>query len=342
MIGLKQRAEFSLIKFLKTVNGLRRGVSDQPIQSIGIVSQKLTGGLGQDCEILKHLLKGEGLTVTHHLASTRSWQQTVMGRQVADLIIHIEYIHRRWVNSAPKNILVPNQEWILGRNRILFPLMDRIACKTRHAVELFEGCGSEVQFMGFRTESRNIEGSERDPAQYLHIAGLSPLKGTECLLEVWARHPEWPKLTVVTRLPVSSDAKSATNIEIIDQHLPQSDLKTLQNLSATHICTSLSEGFGHYILEALSTGALVLTTDAPPMNELITDGSGIRVSFQNSAPRMQGYDFFVDPTDLERKIQVAIDLSSSERDSYSSAAKARYTEICDEFECNWREVLLSF
>lgn len=39
-----------------------------------------------------------------------------------------------------------------------------------------------------------------------------------------------------------------------------------------HVCASEREGFGHYINEARAAGALVVSTDHPPMNELITPG----------------------------------------------------------------------
>jgi glycosyltransferase involved in cell wall biosynthesis len=54
-------------------------------------------------------------------------------------------------------------------------------------------------------------------------------------------------------------------------------LKDLQNKAFIHICPSCYEGFGHYINEALSVGAVVVTTDADPMREFVQNGNGFLV-----------------------------------------------------------------
>ncbi|MES2199112.1 MAG: glycosyltransferase [Chlamydiota bacterium] len=63
----------------------------------------------------------------------------------------------------------------------------------------------------------------------------------------------------------------------------QEDLRKIQNKTGIHLCPSEVEGFGHCIFEALSTGAVVITTDAPPMNEFIKDPRCL-VPFSHSAP----------------------------------------------------------
>ena len=54
--------------------------------------------------------------------------------------------------------------------------------------------------------------------------------------------------------------------------MPREDLLILMNACQYHLCPSEYEGFGHYINEARSTGALIISTDAAPMNELVKNG----------------------------------------------------------------------
>ena len=57
----------------------------------------------------------------------------------------------------------------------------------------------------------------------------------------------------------------ARNIDAHMGYLSDQELRTLQNQSAFHLCLSLTEGWGHYIGEALGVGAVTMTVDAPPM-----------------------------------------------------------------------------
>jgi glycosyltransferase involved in cell wall biosynthesis len=54
------------------------------------------------------------------------------------------------------------------------------------------------------------------------------------------------------------------------QLLAPAQLRQLQTDTPVHICPSQSEGWGHTINEARAVGALVLTTDYPPMNEFVS------------------------------------------------------------------------
>jgi hypothetical protein len=61
-----------------------------------------------------------------------------------------------------------------------------------------------------------------------------------------------------------------TNITIYEK-IPDELYNHLIKTSGISICCSANEGFGHYLNEAKYYGTIPLTTNAPPMNELITD-----------------------------------------------------------------------
>ncbi|GLE06529.1 hypothetical protein PINS_up015855 [Pythium insidiosum] len=57
--------------------------------------------------------------------------------------------------------------------------------------------------------------------------------------------------------------------------------------AAYFLCPSVMEGYGHYINQARAAGGLILAPDTPPMNELVTEDSGVLISSQPTAHKEQ-------------------------------------------------------
>ena len=131
----------------------------------------------------------------------------------------------------------------------------------------------------------------RDFSQVLHVKGKSGLKHSRQVLECWATHPSWPLLTVVGDVPWGERETQAvinlTNVFITPRPHPPSEpggppaseklatfdeLRLLLNGIGVHLCPSEREGFGHYLNEARAVSAYVVTTDHPPMNEMVSQG----------------------------------------------------------------------
>ncbi|KAI9338757.1 hypothetical protein BDR26DRAFT_404878 [Obelidium mucronatum] len=123
-----------------------------------------------------------------------------------------------------------------------------------------------------------------DYNRFFHSYGSSGRKNTPALIECWKRHPTWPRLTVVGNKEASDfgfndDSNPVPGNMRIHSRLPIRELRDLQMRNGVHLCPSQMEGYGHYINEARSLGALVVTTDAPPMNEMVMDGvNGILIN----------------------------------------------------------------
>jgi len=92
------------------------------------------------------------------------------------------------------------------------------------------------------------------------------------------------------------------NVQVIREFIEDVELRRLQAVCGFHLCPSAAEGFGHTIVEGLSTGAVVLTTDAPPMNELVSSDRGVLVPWTTSEPMCAGQRFLVDEERLEEQI----------------------------------------
>src|SRR5690606_1726561 len=219
-----------------------------------------------------------------------------------DVLIFLERIHFPSLLLAKQCVLIPNQEWFPLRERYALKSMDAILCKTAHALSIFSRENASSYFIGFESRDRKKNELEQNYSAYLHVAGKSRQKGTETLLRVWQRHPEWPQLTVLylRELPFQINSR---NILLTLSLVPDDELVTLQNTHGVQLCLSEVEGFGHYIAEAMSCEALVITTDAPPMNELIQPGHGVLVPYSRTAKQHLGHTFFVDESLLELELE---------------------------------------
>jgi glycosyltransferase involved in cell wall biosynthesis len=251
-------------------------------------------GLSRDLDLLAGALRACGCEVTQHPCErgdrrrrrsllTRLAMQLRRRRGPAahppfDVNVMLEHIWPQFVQQARLNVLVPNPEWTDRRDLGMLRVADRVWVKTAAAEQLFAERGCRVLKIGFDSEDRLERAVPRTP-QFLHLAGRSPLKGTQRLLALWRRHPEWPALTVLQDEPAGHDSDGVNAANVILQRGFASDqhLRTLQNAHRFHLCLSEAEGWGHYIAEAMSVGAVTFTTDAPPMNELIGEGRGVLV-----------------------------------------------------------------
>jgi SAM-dependent methyltransferase len=84
------------------------------------------------------------------------------------------------------------------------------------------------------------------------------------------------------------------------------------------------EGFGHYINEARSIGALVVTLDAPPMNELIDSTCGVLIPTTRSIQHNHGLRFIATPEAIEQGILAARRISVDDRKRMGGEARKKF------------------
>jgi hypothetical protein len=312
------------------------------------------GGLSRDIDILQGALRELGWTVAindkYRQSGNRTPTAQALGRARArfvrmmaarrlaeppfELNFHLESIYPEHFPVARRNVLIPNQEFFPEPCRPHLGRIDEVWVKTRLAERLFQDLGCRVRFLGWASLDRrlpNAQGSKAVTA--LHIAGHSRAKGTEALVDVWRENPEWPLLRVLRRahgydgrVTPWRTTPSAPNVQLIADRMDEQMLVRMQNESALHICPSEAEGFGHIILEGMSVSSVVITTDAPPMNEMITGESGLLVSVDRSEPMSLGRRYFVNRNDLARQIRAALEMTDEQRDVLGRAARVRFEE----------------
>jgi glycosyltransferase involved in cell wall biosynthesis len=326
-------------------------------RSVNIIGWDNGGGLTRDIELLREVLTRAGCAVylnrkylsvpcspissriRNRLHVSRFGRIAVARAGAAPpfaLNIHLQEIQLGYCWLARRNVLIPNQEWF---NPLWIPhlsAMSEVWTKSHIAHRLFSQFDCPARFVSWTSSDCRVDGlaSRKKSRVALHVAGASTCKGTDAVLDVWSRHPEWPILKVLRRThdyrgwPLNWRERAlSSNIELITDRIDESSLRRFQNDSMFYLCPSEAEGFGHIVLEGLSVGGIVITTDAPPMNELVTAESGILVSVERSEPMGMGERYLISQGDLESKICRALAMSEMEHKMCGNAARERFETI---------------
>jgi Glycosyl transferases group 1 len=320
------------------------------MKRINIVAWHNGGGLSRDIEIIFNALPGSNFEVTLNGAQLNAapvrrqrfvhrasnlvhlwFQRKQLAAAPYDANVFLEDISPGFFKYARVNTFIPNPEWFKKYQHRYLAGIDVVLCKTRSAQETFRALGSHTRFISFTSEDRlAATGGTAKRIGFLHVAGRSWQKGTKPLIELWLKHPEWPLLTIVQNAKTYSQSKvkavDAPNIRHVLERLDDAALRELQNSIGVHLCPSEAEGFGHCIAEAMSCRALTLTTNAPPMNELITPDRGILVNYHRTRKQRSGANYYVDPIDLEHKIDEIIRMDPASKQLLGQRARDWYEE----------------
>ncbi len=238
-------------------------------------------GLERDLLILGEVLERGGHEINVSVPHFREqWGERF------DLNIFLEHLGNvpfleRYLEQAQANALIPNAEWFYEEWIPHLGSLDLILCKTKDSAALFSSLTTKpVVYTSFTSQDRYIRGV-RKRSSLFHSAGRSGLKGTEQIVALWEEEHDWlPKLDLhfsQVLVAESLDLYTVAKVTKVVGPLPDATFRLAQNRSQIHLCPSIYEGFGHYINEAKSVGAVVVTTDGPPMNELIRSDFGFLI-----------------------------------------------------------------
>jgi len=131
---------------------------------------------------------------------------------------------------------------------------------------------------------------EKTYDKYVHIAGRSPYKNTHLVLKTYINNPHLPHITILCTnntctIGLTNDeilnitSNKYKNITFINTFVD--NITNYYKFYGIHVCPSSSEGWGHYLNEARAYSNVIITTNHPPMNEMIDNESGVLIDVYN-------------------------------------------------------------
>ncbi|MBU2495965.1 MAG: glycosyltransferase family 4 protein [Candidatus Omnitrophica bacterium] len=160
-----------------------------------------------------------------------------------------------------------------------FRLYDFLFCNTRRHYRVFQN-HPQAFYIPWGTDLNLFKPRKRDYAKegitFFHSAGLSPdRKGTDILVKAFREVRGDSKLIIHTQSQRTLKKHSLAHrlitqdprVELIEKEV---EAPGLYHLGDVYVYPTRLEGIGLTIMEALASGLPVITTDAPPMNEFIT------------------------------------------------------------------------
>jgi hypothetical protein len=214
-------------------------------------------GLEIHCRVLHDLLVSLG-----HEVSLVQFNEA-RGIRRADRNLFVELVVPELFHFAREQWIMPHLEWWFPQWRRHLPAFRYVLCATRHCQQHFERqVGSRAVYIGF--EARDLLDSTIERRQqFLHAAGKSRNKNTEAVIAAW-RGKEIPAKLIIL---AQNYHGRADNVEFHGR-VPDEELRRLMNESLFHLMPSQYEGYGHSLHEAEGVGAVILTMNMAPMNEI--------------------------------------------------------------------------
>lgn len=240
-----------------------------------------------------------------------------------EINLFLEHVRPEYFPLARRQVLIPNPEWFSAADKSALKSLDAVFVKTHHAEAIFTARGCRTHYIGFTSADRYdpTVGRERT---FFHLAGRSENKNTEPLLALWRAHPQWPHLTVIQNPRSAIAATPVANITHRIEYIADAELRVVQNAHQFHLCPSEIEGFGHYLVEAMSVAAVTLTLDAAPMNEFIAADRGVLVPIIRTGVQSLSATNFFAQADMAAAIERICNMSDAEISDLGHAARDWY------------------
>jgi len=291
---------------------------------------------GKGLEASRQILKNELAELGHKIYEREFNEKCSEICPQVDLNIFLEIINPEWLDRATTNWFIPNPECYV-QDLALLDRIDLFLCRTHEVERICKSMNKRTFYIGFSSRDCFSTLIEKDYGLCIHIAGSSNLKGTEAILEAWKGKDYLTDLTILIHYSLPHSIQP--NVQWMMEKMPLPEFRLFQNNYGIHLCLSETEGFGHYLMEAMSTGAVVITTDGPPMNEFIVDKRCL-VPYMKTAPCNLATLYYVDPEQLAKRVEDLMALSPEELKEIGDRNRINYLKKTKEFHKNLNRLML--
>jgi glycosyltransferase involved in cell wall biosynthesis len=306
---------------------------------MGLIAISHALGLGTEvyASFFKNQIELSGLSVTINPDTHKV--------KSLDFCLHLESLNINLLKKSRINALLPYPEHFFSTENL--DKANYILCASKFCRDLFLDLKSKFNFnydvvyiSSTSLIPKKVDIKNLNYKKFLHLSGTSPLKNTRTVLETWLSEPNFPELNLVCldRREYRScfrecghliaKAQKSRNIKIFCHKLSELDKFNLQSNCGFAICPSEAESFGHYINESKGFGSIVISTNYPPMNELICTDFGFLLNSTSKTQR----GFFSIPLqtfkheELKRLVNLSINLPLEKKLQMSQIARDSFIQ----------------
>ena len=304
-----------------------------------IVSNITNGaGLQRDYELLRRMLESKGHTVHGEMFNSNN---PTFHR--SDVVIFLEVVDPRWFNAQVKEFwMVPNSEWWYVQWEPFVNRFSRVLCKTQDCYRLWvpKVGAQKCVMMGFEANDFYRPEIPRKRA-FLHLAGKSETKNTWAVAMAWRNFSIPYPLTVSAFKPcIMNICRTVPGINLIER-IPEGEALTRTlNENWFHLMPSKYEGYGHAIHEALGCAGVVLTTNAPPMNEYTGLSDHYLIPVEKVTPRPPLTHFYeVGPAGIMEAVRRAMAQTDDELVRLGTRARIGFLADREAFRKTFNELV---
>ena len=257
----------------------------------------------------------------------------------ADVNFFLEVINPSLFPYARKNIWLPNPEWTYKTWIPYISMVDEVWVKTYEAERIFKQYTDHVYFTGWTSMDKAYvpETDKKNYHKAIVPVGKNIYRHPKPIFQAYLKlkhdNPEdyerAPELNIVhspEHIGITVPEQIASKVNLISKVLTDTEYNDLLKECGLCICTSLSEGFGHAVNEAMSAGCNLLLSPISPFKENLYTAEDAYCDELESAdqPDCLGKLLDVNTDSLANKIREYISKPFKVKKELSKTIRARY------------------